>query len=110
MYGYWDSACYWLVRVPDLRHLLMVQRLHFGLRIRNKEVPIHGLTGTSIGLVLSGIGAIFLASEWRFTYLVYALIGIIAFMWNAKVLPRTESNRHVTFKKGKLSIKGVNGA
>lgn len=67
-------------------------------------------SGTSIGLVLSGIGAIFLASEWRFTYLVYALIGIIAFMWNAKVLPRTESNRHVTFKKGKLSIKGVNGA
>jgi len=67
-------------------------------------------SGTSIGLVLSGVGAIFLASEWRVTYLIYAFIGIMAFVWNAKVLPRTDSSSHVTFQKGKFSIKGVKGA
>lgn len=67
-------------------------------------------SGTSIGLVLSGIGSIFLALSWRFTYLIYAFIGLIALMWNAKVLPRTDDSPHVTFKMGKLSIKGVKGA
>lgn len=67
-------------------------------------------SGTSIGLVLSGIGAILLASSWRFTYLIYAFIGLIAFIWNAKVLPRAEANQHVIFKMGKLSFKGVRGA
>lgn len=67
-------------------------------------------SGTSIGLVLSGIGAIFLASSWRFTYLIYALVGIVALIWNSKILPRPDTHRHVTFKKGKFSIKGVKGA
>lgn len=67
-------------------------------------------SGTSIGLVLSGVGAIILASSWRFTYLIYAFIGLIAFMWNAKVLPRNDNSPHITFKKGKFSSKGVKGA
>src|SRR5699024_1405413 len=68
------------------------------------------ISGTSIGLILSGIGAILLASEWRFTYFIYALIGLLAFLWNAKVLLRTDPSPRITFKKGKLSIKGVKGA
>ena len=67
-------------------------------------------SGTSIGLVLSGIGAIMLASSWRVTYLIYAFIGLITVLWNAKVLLRTDKRSHVIFKKGKFSIKGVKGA
>lgn len=66
-------------------------------------------SGTSIGLVLSGIGTIFLASEWRFTYLIYACIGLIALVWNAKILPRADHS-HVTFKKGRFSFRNIKGA
>jgi len=67
-------------------------------------------SGTSIGLVLSGFGAIMLASSWRGTYFIYAFIGLIAVLWNAKVLLRTDKPTHVTFKKGNFSIRGVKGA
>lgn len=67
-------------------------------------------SGTSIGLVLSGAGAIFLASSWRMTYLIYAFIGLAALIWNVKILPRKDTSTHVTFQKGRFSIKGVQGA
>jgi len=67
-------------------------------------------SGTSIGLVVSGIGAAMLASSWRMTYLIYACLGIIALLWNAKILPKTDNDSHVTFEKGKFSIQGVKGA
>ncbi|MBB6450900.1 putative MFS family arabinose efflux permease [Geomicrobium halophilum] len=67
-------------------------------------------SGTSIGLALSGAGALVLASDWRLTYLIYAFIALLAFIWNAKVIPRIGSNPYVTFDKGKFSFKGVEGA
>ncbi|AXF55689.1 MFS transporter [Salicibibacter kimchii] len=66
--------------------------------------------GTSIGLALSGAGALFLASEWRFTYFIYALIALIALIWNAKVIPKIGARPRVTFERGEFSFRGVEGA
>ncbi|WP_085522907.1 MFS transporter [Tuberibacillus sp. Marseille-P3662] len=67
-------------------------------------------SGTSIGIALSGAGALILASEWRLTYFIYAIIAFFALLWNAKVIPQIGSNPHVTFEKGKFSFRGVEGA
>ncbi|QQK76818.1 MFS transporter [Salicibibacter cibarius] len=66
--------------------------------------------GTSIGLALSGAGALALASEWRLTYVIYALIALIALIWNAKVIPRLGDKPRVSFAIGQFSIRGVEGA
>ncbi|MDQ0300293.1 putative MFS family arabinose efflux permease [Salibacterium salarium] len=67
-------------------------------------------SGTSLGLALSGAGALVLASEWRLTYIIYACIALIALVWNAKAIPPLEKNPSVRFEKGKFSFRGVDGA
>lgn len=66
--------------------------------------------GTSIGLALSGAGALIFASDWRLTYVIYALIAFVALIWNAKVIPQLGNRLRVTFKRGKFSFRGVEGA
>ncbi|SFM43035.1 MFS transporter [Salibacterium qingdaonense] len=67
-------------------------------------------SGTSIGLALSGTGALMLASEWRMTYFIYGIIALIALLWNAKVVPPLPKNPSVQFEKGHFSFRGVEGA
>lgn len=67
-------------------------------------------SGTSMGLALSGVGALFLASEWRLTYMIYAGVALIAFLWNAKIIPTPGPKPKVMFEKGKFSFRGVEGA
>ncbi|WP_373895825.1 MFS transporter [Virgibacillus sp. CBA3643] len=67
-------------------------------------------SGTSIGIILAGAGALILASGWRLTYLIYALIALVVLLWNAKVIPKIGSDPHVTFHKGQFSFRGVKGA
>lgn len=67
-------------------------------------------SGTSLGIILSGAGAIFLAPNWRVTYLIYAVLTFIILLWNFRAIPKTEKSSHVSFKKGNLSIRGVKGA
>lgn len=67
-------------------------------------------SGTSMGLALSGVGALFLASEWRLTYMIYAGVALIAFLWNAKMIPSPGPKPKVMFEKGKFSFRGVEGA
>ncbi|WP_035711487.1 MFS transporter [Salibacterium aidingense] len=67
-------------------------------------------SGTSIGLALSGAGALVLASEWRITYFIYAGIALFALIWNAKAVPPPEKNPPVRLEKGKFSFRGVEGA
>ncbi|MBY7143827.1 MFS transporter [Virgibacillus sp. NKC19-3] len=67
-------------------------------------------SGTSIGIVLAGAGALMLASEWRLTYLIYAFIALFALVWNAKVIPPISSDPNVKFHKGEFSFRGVKGA
>ncbi|QQK81979.1 MFS transporter [Salicibibacter cibi] len=66
--------------------------------------------GTSIGLALSGAGALILASEWRLTYVIYALIALLALIWNAKVIPSLGTRPRVTFERGEFSFRLVEGA
>lgn len=67
-------------------------------------------SGTSMGLALSGAGALFLASEWRLTYMIYAGIALIAFIWNAKMIPTLGPKPKIMFERGKFSFRGVEGA
>ncbi|MBP1950233.1 MFS transporter [Virgibacillus litoralis] len=67
-------------------------------------------SGTSFGIVLSGVGAILLAPNWRITYLIYAILTFLILIWNFRAIPKVGANPSLTFKKGNLSIRGVKGS
>lgn len=67
-------------------------------------------SGTGLGLIVSGAGAAVLASEWRMTYLIYAFIALIALVWNAKVLPKSQTSQRGMYLKGMFAFRGVEGA
>ncbi|MFB5660421.1 MFS transporter [Alteribacillus sp. HJP-4] len=67
-------------------------------------------SGTSFGIALSGAGAILLSPYWRVTYGIYAVLALLALLWNFRVIPRAEKRWKVTFEKGNLSLKGIKGA
>lgn len=47
-------------------------------------------TGTSFGLILSGPIALLLAEQWRFAYLLFAIIGMITLLWNRRNIPKSK--------------------
>ena len=67
-------------------------------------------SGTSFGIVLSGVGAILLTPNWRLSYLIYAILTFLILIWNFRVIPKVGKRSSVMFEKGKLSIRGVKGA
>ena len=67
-------------------------------------------SGTSFGIILSGVGAIFLSSNWRLTYVIYAILTLLILIWNYRILPKEAMNSSFMFEKGKLSIRGIKGA
>ncbi|SDR01102.1 MFS transporter [Virgibacillus salinus] len=67
-------------------------------------------SGTSFGIVLSGLGAIILAPDWRLTYLIYASLTFLILVWNFRAIPKVGASSSLVFKKGNLSIRGVKGA
>ncbi|PSL42571.1 putative MFS family arabinose efflux permease [Salsuginibacillus halophilus] len=67
-------------------------------------------SGTSLGIVLSGFGAIFLAPDWRLTYLIYAALALAVLIWNYYVIPPSYKRTKIRLEKGSLSVKGVQGA
>lgn len=67
-------------------------------------------SGTSIGIVLSGAGAILLSSNWRLTYLIYSALAFLILIWNFRVIPKSDVNSKITFKKGSISIWGIEGS
>lgn len=67
-------------------------------------------SGTSFGIVLTGVGAILLAPNWRMTYLIYAILTFLILIWNFRAIPKVGESPRLTFKKGNLSIRGVKGA
>ncbi|WP_138419766.1 MFS transporter [Aquibacillus sediminis] len=67
-------------------------------------------SGTSFGIVLSGVGAHFLTSDWRMTYLIYAVLTFLVLVWNFRAIPRDGMNSNVQFDKGNLSIRGIKGS
>lgn len=67
-------------------------------------------SGTSIGIVLSGLGAILLTANWRLSYLIYAFLAFLVLIWNFCTIPKTETNSWLSFKKGNLSLRGGEGS
>ncbi|WP_281658482.1 MFS transporter [Halobacillus sp. Cin3] len=65
-------------------------------------------SGTSLGIVATGLGAILLPLHWRYTYLLYALIALIVLWWNYRIIPKADDS--LKFQRGILSAKGVEGA
>ncbi|WP_289890513.1 MFS transporter [Virgibacillus pantothenticus] len=68
-------------------------------------------SGTSIGIILSGLGAILLTPHWRITYFIYALLTFITLLWNLKIIPKQSMySTRMVLKRGDYSIKGVEGS
>jgi predicted MFS family arabinose efflux permease len=67
-------------------------------------------SGTSIGIVLSGLGAILLTTNWRLSYLIYAFLAFLVLIWNFRTIPKAKTNSWLSFKKGNLSLRGVVGS
>ncbi|UOY89982.1 MFS transporter [Bacillus glycinifermentans] len=67
-------------------------------------------SGTSFGIVLSGVGSYVLTPNWRLTYLIYAILTFLILIWNYRAIPKVRKNSHAMFQKGNLSIRGIKGA
>ncbi|MFD1360919.1 MFS transporter [Lentibacillus salinarum] len=67
-------------------------------------------SGTSLGIALSGAGAILLTPNWRLSYLIYAMVALLILIWNFRAIPKVGASSRLMFKKGNLSIRGVKGA
>jgi predicted MFS family arabinose efflux permease len=67
-------------------------------------------SGTSLGIVLSGAGAVLLTDNWRITYLIYAFFTLLVLIWNARIIPKNWKKADITFEKGNLSVQGMKGA
>ncbi len=67
-------------------------------------------SGTSFGIVLSGLGAYFLTPDWRLTYFIYAILTLLILIWNFRAIPKAGTSSWLMFEKGNLSIRGVKGA
>lgn len=65
-------------------------------------------SGTSIGIVVTGMAAILLTPHWRMTYLIYAAIALIVLIWNYKIIPKEESS--LRFEQGRLSLSALKGS
>ncbi|MGP4070800.1 MFS transporter [Halobacillus sp. B29] len=65
-------------------------------------------SGTSLGIVATGVGAILLTPHWRYTYVLYAVIALIALWWNYRIIPKPDDSLKV--QRGLLSAKGLQGA
>lgn len=47
-------------------------------------------SGTSMGLMFTGITAMLVFLDWRDTYLIYALIALVVLFWNYIVIPKLQ--------------------
>jgi predicted MFS family arabinose efflux permease len=67
-------------------------------------------SGTSFGIVFAGVGAIILATNWRLTYLIYAVLALLVLLWNVRAIPKEDQSSKLMFEQGELSIRGIKGA
>ncbi len=61
-------------------------------------------SGTSLGTAITGVVVIFLASDWRMTYIIFTILAIIVCMLNYKFIPK-EKNTNVNNKAQKVRVK-----
>jgi len=67
-------------------------------------------SGTSFGIVLSGIVAYFLTANWRLSYFIYAILTLLILIWNFRVIPKVGTGLKVMFEQGSLSVRGDKGS
>lgn len=61
-------------------------------------------SGTSLGTAITGIVVIFMASDWRLTYIIFTVLAILVWMFNYKYIPK-EKNTNVNNKAQKIRVK-----
>lgn len=67
-------------------------------------------SGTSLGIIFSGVGALLLTTNWRVTYFIYATFTLLVLVWNFRAIPKNDKRSDIMFEKGNLSVRGIKGA
>jgi len=49
-------------------------------------------TGTSFGIVFTGLAALLFSEHWRWSYILFAVLAFMVFWWNALVIKESEEN------------------
>lgn len=65
-------------------------------------------SGTSMGLMFTGITAMLIFLDWRATYLLYALIALIVLIWNYIVIPKLQQD--IKINTGSLNIRDISAS
>lgn len=65
-------------------------------------------SGTSLGLMFTGITAMIAFLDWRMTYFVYSAIALIVIVWNFIAIPSLDRNLKIEI--GTLNIRDINSS
>ncbi|SUM81904.1 MFS transporter [Staphylococcus saprophyticus] len=65
-------------------------------------------SGTSMGLMFTGITAMLVFLDWRHTYLIYALIALVVLFWNYIVIPKLQKD--IKIHTGSLNIRDISAS
>lgn len=65
-------------------------------------------SGTSLGLMFTGITAMIAFLDWRMTYFVYSAIALIVIVWNFIAIPSLD--RNLKIETGTLNIRDINSS
>lgn len=65
-------------------------------------------SGTSIGLVFTGITAMLVFIDWRLVYLIYGIIAILITIWNFFIIPSLKHN--ININPGSLNILDISAS
>lgn len=65
-------------------------------------------SGTSIGLVFTGITAMLVFIDWRSVYLIYGIIDILITVWNFFIIPSLKHN--ININPGSLNILDISAS
>ncbi|MFU0761324.1 MFS transporter [Staphylococcus pasteuri] len=65
-------------------------------------------SGTSIGLVFTGITAMLVFIDWRSVYLIYGIIAILITVWNFFIIPSLKHN--ININPGSLNILDISAS
>lgn len=62
-------------------------------------------SGTSLGLMFTGLTAMIVFLDWRATYLIYGIIAIAVLLWNFKNIPSLQHNLNIS--TGSFNIRDI---
>ena len=63
-------------------------------------------SGTSLGLMFTGVTAMLPFLDWRMTYLIYSMIAVLVMVWNYYAIPSL--NKELKIETGTFNIRDVN--